>query len=434
MPLRWVAASLVVLASCKSPSPPEGTSSRNAKQAAPVVGSVAGASSSVAAGAGSSSVAAGSGAAGSSSVAAGSAAAGSASPGARAPEPGTVDTAQSGSGAQAGSGAMPVIHGDKWQDVEEGGRNFAAFKETWVYVDGVPRGAMLFAELPADLPERWKDDVESLDFKPGDPGPHTKPIQFLRWRLAEYFTLIGIDVKKIKMVYLHGSGYVAIPGDRFRKFADSITFDLTGNDLSKTKFYWSKEMPTNTSYDRYAVVSVFIDKPPLTLDVHNNPYIDGVEVTGVPYHGAPERGGFRVYVDYKLAMVVKRNELGAVGRVNNERWNLMTLLAARGVKVKPVAGDLVVSKHVTEQRRERLDQAYVANIEIGVNSQASGTMLLGKDNRAATALHLYTKGHVPPVLPLPVMQRDGPPHPTETQKASDGKASDPSKASRPSKQ
>ena len=35
-----------------------------------------------------------------------------------------------------------------------------------------------------------------------------------------------------------------------------------------------------------------------------------------------------------------------------------------------------------------------------------GTMLLGKDDRAATALHLYTKGHVPPVAPLPPLKRD----------------------------
>jgi hypothetical protein len=153
-------------------------------------------------------------------------------------------------------------------------------------------------------------------------------------------------------------------------------------------------------------VSVFIEKPPLTLDRHNNPFIDGEEVMGVPYHGSPERGGFRVYVDSKLAMVVKRNELGAVGRVTSERWDLAKLLEAHGVKARPVAGDLVVAKDLDQQRRERLDQTYVADLQIGVNAQASGTMLVGKDDRAATALHLYTQGHVPPVLPLPPFRRD----------------------------
>jgi hypothetical protein len=317
-----------------------------------------------------------------------------------APTPGTVDVAARG-------GALPVIHGDKWHDEEEeGGRNFAAFKETWVYVDGVPRGAILFAEIPATLPIAWKDDVEGLDFHPGDPPPHEKKIQLLRWRLADYFQLIGIDVARIKMVYLHGACYVAIPGPQLRKFADGITFDLTGNDLTKTRFYWPRNMRTNTSFDRYAAVSVFIDKPPLTLDVHNNPFIDGVEVNGIPYHGTPERGGFRVYVDYKLAMVVKRNELGAVGRVADTRWDLMKLLASRGVKVQPVAGDLVIAQGLAEQRRDRVDEDYVKNLEVGVNSQASGTLLVGKDNRPATALHLYTRGHVPPVLPMPETQRD----------------------------
>ena len=33
-------------------------------------------------------------------------------------------------------------------------------------------------------------------------------------------------------------------------------------------------------------------------------------------------------------------------------------------------------------------------------------LLLGKDDRPATALHLYTKGHVPPVMPLPERKRD----------------------------
>ena len=108
-------------------------------------------------------------------------------------------------------------------------------------------------------------------------------------------------------------------------------------------------------------------------------------------------------------MVVKRNELGAVGRITNERWNLMKLLEAHGVKVQPVAGDLVVAQDQVVQKRERLDEAYVKDLEVGVNAQASGTLMLGKDNLPATALHLYTKGHVPAVLPLPELQRDAPP-------------------------
>ena len=318
------------------------------------------------------------------------------------PAIGSVDPTQ-------GTAAKPVIHGDKWKDDdEEGSQGFTAFKETWIYVDGVPKGAMLFSELPATLPIAWKDDVIGLDFGPDDPPPHEKKVQLLRWRLADYFSMLGIDLKKITYVYLHGNGYVAISGDTFRKFAKDITFDLTGNDLTKSRFYWPKAMKTNAQFDRYAAVSVFIDRPPLDVDIHHTASINGQFVAGIPYHGTPERGGFRVYVDYKLAMTVKRNELGSVGRIDNEHWDLMKLLESRGVKAKPVAADLILSKAQVTQTRTRVDAAYVKHLSLGINSQASGTLLVGKDAKPATALHLYTQGHVPPVLPMPEFQRAPP--------------------------
>jgi hypothetical protein len=107
-------------------------------------------------------------------------------------------------------------------------------------------------------------------------------------------------------------------------------------------------------------------------------------------------------------MVVKRNELGKVGQLGPERWDLAALLAAHGVKVHPVAGDLIYAKDMTKQKRERLDEAYVKDLSLGVSAQASGTLLVGKEDRPATALHLYTRGHVPPVVALPEFERDPP--------------------------
>ncbi|MEJ7601500.1 MAG: hypothetical protein WKG01_26585 [Kofleriaceae bacterium] len=328
--------------------------------------------------------------------------------GSQRPRPGDLDHTAAGSG----SGSNPVIHGDKWSDTEKGGQAFKAFKESWVYVDGMPRGVLLYPEVPVGLPVAWKDDVEGLDFLPGHKGPKTKKVQLMRYRLADYLQAIGVDLKKIKYVYLHGKGLIEIPGDRFRKFAYGITFDWVGNNLAKTRFFWPTTMKTNTAYDRYVAVSVFIDKPRLTLDRHSNPFIGGQEVFGIPYFGSPLRGGFRVYVDNKLATIIKRNELGTVGRTNLDNpkappeWDLRKLLESQGVKVEPVAGDLVISKDLVNQKRTRLDEAYVKNLRFKQESESSGGLLLGKDALSATALHLYTKGHVPAVGELPVLRRD----------------------------
>lgn len=324
-----------------------------------------------------------------------------------APQPGSVDQAKSGSGAR------PVIHGDKWSSDEPGGRAFKAFKETWVYVDGVPKGVLQFPEIPASMTPAWRDDVEGLDFKPGDTGPREKKIQILRWRLAEYLQLVGVDVSKIKYVYIHGNGVVAIPGDTFRKNAHGITFDFTGNDLTKTRFYWPTTMKTNTAYDRYAAVSVFIEKPPLKLDRHNQPYIGDVEIgNSIPYFGTPLRGGFRVYVDYKLAMIVKRNELTNFGRTNLDKpnedptWSLLKLLEEKGFKVDPAAGDLVIARDLMTQKRQRLDEAYVKDLRFSSTSESSGGIMIGKDKLQGNALHLYSKGKVPEDKPLPPLERD----------------------------
>ena len=320
------------------------------------------------------------------------------------PTPGDVDPT-------GGSGSDTKIHGSNWQDTDPdtGGKAFQGFKETWIYVDGQPKGALLYPEIPSWLPVAWKDDVEGLDFKPGDPPPYDRKVQLLRYRLVDYLKMMGLDINKVKGVYLHGSGYTFLPHDTLVKYADGITFDFTGNDMTKTRFYWPMDMTVNTSYDRYAAVSVFIDKPLLKLDEHNNPFIDGVEVNGIPYHGNPERGGVRVYLDGRFAMVIKRNTLNDVGRLkpNEPRWSLRKLLEANGVKADNIAAvDVVDEKDTYHQTRERMPDTILAELDFATASNASGEITLGKEAKPANAILLYTKGHVPKPQALPPLERD----------------------------
>ncbi|MBP9087389.1 MAG: hypothetical protein KBG15_14795 [Kofleriaceae bacterium] len=318
-----------------------------------------------------------------------------------APTPGTTDT----------TGAPGVIHGDKWQDDAGEGGGFKSFKETWIYVDGEPVAAMLVAELP-DIPVAWTLQQEDLDFVRGQPGSHIRKFYVRRWRLTDYFQALGIPLKKIKMVYLHGgSGVIAVPGDVLRKFSDGLRFDLTGMDKTKSRFFLPADMPHFGGFDRYAGVSVLIDKPVLAVDAHKNLIQDGVELAGIPYHGNPERGGIRIYRDGRLALVIKRNTLGAVGRITptEPRWDFAAVLKANGVSDQPVAAADIVYKGV----RTRVAGTLFANLQFATNSQASGEILLGADAVPANAILLYSKGRVPAAKPEAPEEKEAPANATK---------------------
>jgi hypothetical protein len=302
---------------------------------------------------------------------------------------------------------LSAKHGAKWVDPDNdgGGAGFKGFKEAWVYVDGKPVGVLREVELPP-LPEVWLDQVEQLDFKAGDPGPHERIYQVRRWRLADYFDAVGIPRKKIKEVIIHGGkGVVLIPGDLFRKYADGVLFDLTGQQETKLRVALPYELnkQVNNTYDRYAAVSVIVDKPAPTVNESDDLMLDGVQLEGIPYYGQPLRGGIRVYLDGKLAMVIKRNSLGDEGRVapGTDAWNVGAPMTARNVDASKVTAiDVLDPMQVVT----RLPDHDVNALSFSTSTQAQGAVVLAS-GAPMTALMLWT-GKAPPVHQQTASQRD----------------------------
>lgn len=315
----------------------------------------------------------------------------------------------------AGSTAVSEAHGDKWADPEDpksGG--FSAFKEAWVYVDGQPVGVLREIELPP-MPEVWIEQVELLDFKRGDPGPHERTYEVRRWRLADYLKAVGFPPEKIKGVYLHGGrGVVALTGDQFRKLAKGLLFDLTGNTGTKLRLFLPDEATKfiKTSFDRYAAISVVVDKPVLDTNDHNTLIdADGNEVYGIPYYGQPLRGGVRVYLDGRLAFVIKRNALGDEGRVapGKNEWNLGTLLAARGIDLGELGAVDVVD---VQENAKRLEGVDLSTLTFSTETQAQGAVMLSTGTPTNT-LQLWSKGKVPKTVRT---KTPGERYPDETKK------------------
>jgi hypothetical protein len=325
------------------------------------------------------------------------------------PSVGSVDTTQS-------TGSATKIHGANWQDTSDpdanktGGAQFSQFKETWVYVDGEPKGALLLAEIPSWLPVQWMDDVEGLDFNKFTPADkRVKKVQLLRYNLLEYLKAIHVDTAKIKEIYVQGGGYSELTRSILDTYGKDITFDFMGNDLTKSRFYGPKTVNVNLTYDRYVAVNVIINKPLLTFDQrHHARDASGALLNGIPYHGTPERGGVRVYLDGEMAFVIKRNSLGDVGRVSpsEPRWSLMKLLAANGIHPDIGGIDVVSDKDIYNMHRTRLAADVMQDPTFMTSSNASGQVVFGADNIPVNAFLLYSKGHVPPVKPIPPLQRD----------------------------
>lgn len=294
-----------------------------------------------------------------------------------------------------------AVHGDKWKgpepgdDFNDGG--FQNFKEPWVYVDGKPVGVLREPELPP-LPVAWTKKDEDVEFDANSTGPRVLYYLAKRWRITDYLSAIGVDLAKVKLVCFHGGrGVVYLSGDVVRKWADGLRFDLTGVNRTKLRVFLPTGMPRNVAFDRYVAVSVYIDKPPPELDKTTDYLlVDGQPVgDGIPYYGAPIRGGVRIYKDGRLAFALKRNLLGDAGRVDGtkDRWNLAALLDANAVSTD----DVVAADLIARDWRGRYHDFDMKTFEFTVAEQASGKIVVAATRQPIEAIQLFSKDKVPPV-------------------------------------
>jgi hypothetical protein len=126
----------------------------------------------------------------------------------------------------------------------------------------------------------------------------------------------------------------------------------------------------------------------------------------VPYYGEPIRGGIRVYLDNRLAAIIKRQELDpkkATKAANGElEWKLGEFLSSQGVDTSKVAEMWVVRD---EYRKEKFAGADIAGLMFQASAQARGGVLLhgaeaNGDLIRANAIALHTKPVAPEDMPF----------------------------------
>ncbi len=266
------------------------------------------------------------------------------------------------------------------------------FGESAAYLDGKPLGAIRYYELP----------------------PTLKPFPYLlangrnaeRYRVAEYFEAVGIDLKKIKAIHFVGgrNRTAVMAGEELVRRRDDLAFSFTRENAGKARMHWPPGIVTNTTIDAIVNILVYVEKTPPRYESRTKAFYDaeGKKIEGVPYADPAEAvRGTRVYVDGRYATSVKRKRipdsvLSPRYTEENPLFSVDKYLGFVGAKpdsgttLAVVQGDSVVMR--LDQKTWK-SQEHSLDFLIAKGSEGRVVLLSpdGKTQYPANSLHFYTK-------------------------------------------
>ncbi len=272
----------------------------------------------------------------------------------------------------------------------------AKWRDVGVYVDGQPVGFLSFGELPIALKPVFVEDVVSVNKPPGCPEcPATKKSSMRFYRFLDLMAAYGIDVKQVKMIHVlapKASQTIAATGhDLQTPLAKDFMFRFGGLVGGKPLPHTPEGFGNEETPDKLVSVMIYIKRKPPTI-TPDGLILDGVEQYGVPYYGEPVRGGIRIYLDDKLATMVKRQELDVKLAKQlpdgSLEWPLQAFLASKGVDTSKVVEGWVIRD---ERRAERIPWEELSKMTFTATSQGKGHIALGDKRIIANALALHSR-------------------------------------------
>ncbi|MDQ3369993.1 MAG: hypothetical protein M3680_31630 [Myxococcota bacterium] len=286
----------------------------------------------------------------------------------------------------------------------------ARWKDTGVYLDGQPIGFLTWGELPITLKPTWMKDKVSANKRPGTSDLGWRWAQQRFYRFTDYLAAIGVDVKQVKEMHIYGPRFsnsvVATGQDLQTPLARELLFRFGSNVGGKAIPKVPQGFGSGRPPDKISAVMIYVEKTPPTLG-DDGFTLDGAPQEGVPYYGEPVRGGVRIYLDHRLAAIIKRQELDpkqATTAPDGElQWSLPALLAAQGVDTKHVAELWVVRD---DKRAEKFLASELATMTFQASSQAKGGVLLTDKLIRANSIALHTKPVLPADLPIITVDDD----------------------------
>ena len=282
----------------------------------------------------------------------------------------------------------------------------AKWKDAGVYVDGKPTGFLTWGELPIGCKVSWLRDKVSAEKRAGTDDPGWKWARKRYYKFTDYLKAIGVDIRRVKELHVYGpkatQTLIVTGKDLQSPAANEFWFWFGGNTSGKPLPHAPENFGNGRIADKISSVMVYIDKQPPKLVEDEGLFLDGVEQTGVPYYGEPIRGGIRVYLDDKLATIIKRQELdpkhATKGGDGEPQWKLAEFLAGHGVDLKRVVEMWAIQG---DKRAQKFSGAELAGMTFEASSQSSGGVLLGDKQVAANVLALHSRAVAPADMPVP---------------------------------
>ena len=309
--------------------------------------------------------------------------------------------------ADAGAGAGSAAGSDDYTPAEFKA-GMQRFKDVGVYVDGKPVGFLAFGELPIALKPTWVKRKVNIE-KPLE----CRDCPTFGWdvqryyRFNEYLRAIGVDPKTIKQIHVQGprvaNTIIASGKDLLQPKADEFMFNFGLHVRGKPIPHVPLNFGNGFDPDKVTAVMIYVTKTPPTLE-DDGYVLDGRPIDGIPYFGEPLRGGVRIYLDDKLATIIKRQDLDAkkatTGADQELAWNFYDFLKSRGVDTSKVVEGWVIRN---DTRQEKLAASALSTMSFEAPSKSgksnSGAVLLGDQKIVANVIALHTHPIEPKDLP-----------------------------------
>jgi hypothetical protein len=292
----------------------------------------------------------------------------------------------------------------------------ARWKDCVVYVDGKPIAFLQWNELPVTLKPTWVKHRVSHDKPYGSKDEIWVWGEQRYYKWTDYLKALHVDIPKIKEMHVLGprdTNTIVVKasdllGPKGKDFMFRFGTDIGGKPIPKVP----PDFANHRHPDKIQAVLIYIDKAPPKLMLAESPegkkinleddgfVLDGKLVNGVPYWGEPLRGGVRIYLDDRLATIIKRQELDgkkAKQTPDGLAWSLSDFLAAKGVDTSKVVEGWVI----TDRRSQKIDAKDLFGMSFVASSQASGGIILGDKRIKASALALHTRAIKPEEIDKP---------------------------------